>query len=76
MWRLVLVVWAVAVAGGGLLTLWLRASVEPPPPTGWYNTEQDGPGAPGPPLPSGPATPPCPSADDGRAVLCVYATAR
>ena len=74
MWRRVLVVWAVAVVGGGVLTLWLRASAEPPPPTGWYNYEQDGHEAPGPPPSSGPSTPPCPGAGDGKAVLCIYAT--
>ncbi|MFF2366369.1 MULTISPECIES: hypothetical protein [unclassified Streptomyces] len=67
-WRRILVVWAVAVIGGGVLTLRLQASAEPPPPTGWYNSEHGGPEAPASP------TPPCPSAGDGRAVLCVYAT--
>lgn len=41
-WRRFLVLWAVAVAGGGILTLWLQASAQPPPPTGWYTSEQDG----------------------------------
>lgn len=74
MWRLILVVWAVAVIGGGVLTLRLQASAEPPPPTGWYSVEQGGPGDPAPSPSSEPPTPPCPSASHGRPVVCVYAT--
>ncbi|MEV6016001.1 MULTISPECIES: hypothetical protein [unclassified Streptomyces] len=69
-WRRIVVVWAVAVTGGGVLTLWLQASAEPPPPTGRYTYEQGGREAPSP--PSGPPTPPCPSSPEGGPVLCVY----
>ncbi|WRZ90662.1 hypothetical protein OHB54_17250 [Streptomyces sp. NBC_01007] len=73
-WRRVLVVWAVAVAGGGILTLWLQASAQPPPPTGWYTSERDGGDGPAP-LLSGRASPvPCPAARDGKPTLCVVAT--
>ncbi|MFD5519943.1 hypothetical protein [Streptomyces sp. NPDC127066] len=72
-WRRILVVWAVAVIGGGVLTLRLQASAEPPPPTGWYTYEHGG-QAPEPSLSAVSPTLPCPSAGDGRAVLCIYAT--
>jgi hypothetical protein len=41
LWRRVLVVWAVAVAVGAGLTLWLHDSVEPRGPYTW---EQEQPG--------------------------------
>ncbi|MGW0966212.1 hypothetical protein [Streptomyces sp. NPDC002516] len=68
-WRRVLVVWAVVVTGGGVLTLWLQASAEPPPPTGWHTYEQGGHEAPSP--PPGPPASPCPSSREGGPVLCV-----
>jgi hypothetical protein len=67
-------VWAVAVVGGGLLTLWLRDSAEPPPPAGWVES------SPSPSLPEGWETRcPRPTADtdDGPVTtLCVISTAR
>lgn len=74
MWRRILVVWAIAVIGGGVFTLGLQASAAPPPPTGWYNSEHGGGESPTPSLSSGPPALPCPSAGDGSAVICVYAT--
>ncbi|MGW3662621.1 hypothetical protein [Streptomyces sp. NPDC005141] len=73
-WRWVLVVWAVVVTGGGALTLWLRASAEPPPPTGWYTSEQDGRGVPAPLLSAHASAFACPEAENGRPVLCVVGT--
>jgi hypothetical protein len=75
-WRWAVAVWAVAVVGGGILTLWLQASAEPPP-TGWYTSEQDGRDgreAPAPLLSIEPSTLPCPGKSDGKPVLCLYAT--
>jgi hypothetical protein len=73
-WRRVLVVWAVTVAGAGALTLWLQASSEPAPLTGWYTSDEDGRHAPAP-LPSSHASAfSCPDAKDAKPVLCVVAT--
>ena len=38
-WRWAVAVWAVAVAVGGLLTLWLQDSTEPRPPARWENAD-------------------------------------
>jgi hypothetical protein len=71
-WRWALAVWTVSVIVGGALTLWLQDSAEPQRPGGWEKDE-DGPA----PLLSFTGPPPsCPTAGDGTAVLCVYATAR
>ncbi|MET7855328.1 hypothetical protein ABZT48_46050 [Streptomyces avermitilis] len=62
-------VWAVAVLVAGGLTLWLQDSTEPPPSTGWEP-------APAPLLSADVRDRlPCPSASDGQAVACAYATA-
>ncbi|WP_326785576.1 hypothetical protein OG410_27710 [Streptomyces sp. NBC_00659] len=73
-WRWGLVVWAVTVAGAGALTLWLQASAEPAPPTGWYTSEQNGRDAPAPLISAQVSDPPCPEAERGGPVLCVVAT--
>ncbi|MEV8035391.1 hypothetical protein ACFYW8_14070 [Streptomyces sp. NPDC002742] len=76
-WRRVLVVWAVTVAGAGALTLWLQASSEPAPPTGWYTSEQDGRDGrdtPAPLISAQVSAWPCPEAARGGPVLCVVAT--
>ncbi|MER5385753.1 hypothetical protein ABT040_36835 [Streptomyces sp. NPDC002688] len=67
-------VWAVVVVAGGVLTLWLQDSAEPPPPAGWYRSGEDGRDAPAPLLSSDVSEPPCPVAQDGRPVLCAVAT--
>lgn len=74
MWRWGLVVWAVTVAGAGALTLWLQASAEPAPPTGWYTSEQNGRDAPAPLISAQVSDPPCLEAERGGPVLCVVAT--
>ncbi|MFJ6834883.1 hypothetical protein [Streptomyces sp. NPDC091209] len=76
LWRRVLVVWAVTVAGAGALTLWLQASAEPAPPTGWYTSEQNGRDgdAPAPLISAEVSDLPCPEAERGGPVLCVVAT--
>jgi hypothetical protein len=73
-WRRLLVLWAVAVAGGGILTLWLQASAQPPPPTGWYTSEQDGRDGPAPLISAQVSDLPCPEAERGGPVLCMVAT--
>jgi hypothetical protein len=67
-------VWTVAVAVGGALTLWLQDSAVPPPPTGWYRSGQGGGETPAPLLSADVPSPPCPGSEDGKAVLCAYAT--
>jgi hypothetical protein len=73
-WRWAVAVWAVAVVAGGLLTLWLRDSAEPPPPVGRQES------SPTPSLPEGWETRcPRPTAgtDDGpAAILCAFSTIR
>ena len=73
-WRWAVAVWAVAVVGGGLLTLLLQDSTEPSPPAGWVEA-----GTTGPP-PEGWQTEcprPTPDSSDGPAtILCVVSTAR
>jgi hypothetical protein len=66
-WRWAALVWAIAVAVGGGLTLWLQDSTEPPPPARWESAH-----------PSEPAAPllkatVCPHDDGATAVACVYA---
>ncbi|MFE9994144.1 hypothetical protein [Streptomyces avermitilis] len=69
LWRWAVGVWALAALAGGGLTLWLQDSTEPPPPTGWEP-------APAPLLSTDVRDHlPCPSASDGQAVACTYATA-
>ncbi|MGW3098566.1 hypothetical protein ACWDCC_34575 [Streptomyces sp. NPDC001102] len=63
-WRWAVIAWAVAVAVGGLLTLWLRDSAAPPPPTRWENA----------PHTELPAPSDCPE-EEGRTVfVCAWAT--
>ncbi|MEV6946142.1 hypothetical protein AB0N07_29975 [Streptomyces sp. NPDC051172] len=66
--RWAVVVWAVAVAVGGGLTLWLQDSAEPPPPVGWEQADPS----------EEPAAPllkatECPRDEGATAVGCVHA---
>ncbi|MFE7861328.1 hypothetical protein [Streptomyces sp. NPDC057403] len=64
LWRWAVIAWAVAVAAGGLLTLWLRDSAAPPPPARWENA----------PPSERPAPSDCPE-EEGRTILvCAWAT--
>jgi hypothetical protein len=76
MWWWAVGMWTVAVAAGGALTLWLQESAEPPPPTGWYRSDQGGGETPAPLLSADVSEPPCPSATDDGTLLCAYATIR
>jgi hypothetical protein len=73
-WRWAVTVWALAVAVGGGLTLWLQDAAEPDGPYGWEVTQSPEP------LPDGRELASlCPSdgvADDGTLVVCAYATIR
>ncbi|WP_371669183.1 hypothetical protein OG985_16865 [Streptomyces sp. NBC_00289] len=82
MWRWALVVWAVTVAVGGGLTLWLQDSTEPPPATGRHGRQETA--DPAAPLLRldvddsecpGPGVSPEPR-EEPNAVLCAYATLR
>ncbi|WP_234354795.1 hypothetical protein [Streptomyces sp. NRRL WC-3618] len=42
-WRRAVLVWVIAVAVGGGLTLWLRDSAEPPEPSGRHRTDDGDP---------------------------------
>ncbi|MCT9144093.1 hypothetical protein [Streptomyces violarus] len=64
-WRWAVIVWVLAVAVGGGLTLWVQDSTEPQGP---YVRQQTKPGA-------TPDVPPCPAPDEGGAALCVYTDA-
>ena len=83
-WRWAVLVWAVAVAVGGGLTVWLQDSAEPPETYGRYGTGDSDPAAP---LlrqdvedlcPATPGGSPAPQAGEAvaPAVLCAYATVR
>ncbi|MDQ0751234.1 hypothetical protein QF034_005465 [Streptomyces africanus] len=65
-WRWVVIVWVLAVAVAGGLTLWLRDSTEPQGPYVWENTKPD----------ETPDLPPCPTPDRaGLPVACAYVEA-
>jgi hypothetical protein len=65
-WRRVVIVWVLAVAVTGGLTLWLQDSTEPRGPYVWENTKPD----------ETPDLPPCPTPDRaGMLVACAYAEA-
>jgi hypothetical protein len=75
-WRWVVSVWAVAVVGGGVLTLWLQDSTEPREPYSRQETHD----SPAPPLRQDADDSGCPSATprpDGPVVtLCAVSTMR
>ncbi|WP_244204457.1 hypothetical protein [Streptomyces africanus] len=62
-WRWAVIVWVLAVAVAGGLTLWLQDSTQPRGPYVWEQTNPD----------ETPDLPPCPTPEDGGAVLCAYA---
>ncbi|WDV54454.1 hypothetical protein PV963_30890 [Streptomyces coeruleorubidus] len=62
-WRRVVIVWALVVAVAGGLTLWMQDSTEPQGPYVWENTDPE----------ETPDLPPCPTPEEGGAVLCAYA---
>lgn len=64
-WRRAVIVWALAVAVAGGLTLWMRDSTEPQAPYVWEQTKPD----------ETPDLPPCPTPEEGVAALCAYAEA-
>jgi hypothetical protein len=64
-WRRVVIAWALVVVVAGGLTLWMRDSTQPRGPYVWENTN------PG----DKPDLPPCPTPEDGGAVLCAYTEA-
>jgi hypothetical protein len=64
-WRRVGIVWALAVVVAGGLTLWMQDSTEPQGPYVWEQTKPD----------ETPDLPPCPTPEEGGAVLCAYAEA-
>lgn len=67
-WRWAVVVWMIAVAVAGGLTLWLQDAAEPRPPAGWESADpSDEPAAP---LLKATA---CPDDDGATAVACVRA---
>jgi hypothetical protein len=78
-WRRAVLVWVVAVAVGGVLTVWLRDSAEPPETHGRYGSGESDPA----PLlrldaedvcPATPGGSPEPAPEAGpTAVLCAYA---
>ncbi|MFF5977269.1 hypothetical protein ACFY78_00305 [Streptomyces olindensis] len=63
LWRRAVIVWAVAVAVAGGLTLWMQDSTEPRGPYVWERTDPD----------ETPDLPPCPTPEGVGAVLCAYA---
>ncbi|MCX4883519.1 MULTISPECIES: hypothetical protein [unclassified Streptomyces] len=67
MWRRAVLVWAITVAVGGGLTLWLQDSTRPRPPVGW---ERENPSEPAAPLLKATA---CPIDEGATAYACVYA---
>ncbi|MFG2127686.1 hypothetical protein ACGFNV_07790 [Streptomyces sp. NPDC048751] len=76
-WRWIVVGWAVTVAVGGGLTLWLQDSAEPPGPYVWENYDPSE--APAPLLQLDATELPCPAetaAREGEQILCAYATIR
>jgi hypothetical protein len=62
-WRLVVIVWVLAVAVAGGLTLWMQDSTEPRGPYVWEETNPDEP----------PDLPPCPTPEEAGAAACAYA---
>ncbi|MEU4465192.1 hypothetical protein AB0G20_16000 [Streptomyces sp. NPDC024017] len=62
-WRLVVIVWLLAVAVAGGLTLWMQDSTEPRGPYVWEETNPDEP----------PDLPPCPRPEEAGASACAYA---
>ena len=80
-WRRAVLVWMVAVAVGGGLTVWLRDSAEPPETPGWYRTDDN---APAPLLrqdlkdlcSATPGASPTPEATYSAIVVCAEATPR
>ncbi|MGW1750120.1 hypothetical protein ACWCRD_31775 [Streptomyces sp. NPDC002092] len=67
-WRWAVVVWAIAVAVAGGLTLWLQDSAQPRPPARWERADPSQ--EPAAPLLKGTA---CPHGDGTTIVVCVYA---
>ncbi|MFI6851689.1 hypothetical protein [Streptomyces sp. NPDC050416] len=66
-WRWAVIVWVLAVAVAGGLTLWLQDSTEPQGPYVWENAKPD----------KTPDLPPCPTPDGaGLPIACAYVEAR
>jgi hypothetical protein len=64
-WRRVVIVWVLVVVVAGGLTLWMQDSTQPRGPYVWENANPD----------ETPDLPPCPTSEDGGAVLCAYVEA-